>query len=371
MAAHQSDERSIVVIGAREHNLRGIDVSIPRDTMVVVTGVSGSGKSSLAFDTIFAEGQRKYMESLTAYARQFLQQMRKPDIQSIEGLPPTIAIQQRRAGHTPRSTVATTTEIHDYLRLLYARCGHATCWARTGRQTCGNPIERTSSSHIIDRLTTWPSGTRIMLCAPVIRGRKGYHRDVMRDLQASGFVRARVNGDIIDIRSALASSDENPLGIAKTKRHDIDAIVDRIVLKGESSRSRLADSVETALRTGDGILHVVRQNGEQWETTTWSSKMSCPKHPECSIEELEPRFFSFNSPHGACPDCEGLGSQRTYDIDLVIPDHSIGIGSGAIIPWTRNGRRLNTWYARQLRKFCERTGHTKTTPYDNLSANEK
>jgi len=365
------DSRCIVVTGAREHNLQNVDVSIPRDSLVVVTGVSGSGKSSLAFDTIFAEGQRKYMESLTAYARQFLQQMRKPDIQSIEGLPPTIAIQQRRSGHTPRSTVATSTEIHDYLRLLYARCGSPTCWARKGRGRCGKAIERTSSTHIIDSLVAWQEGTRIMICAPVVRGRKGHHRDVIRDLQAAGFVRARVNGEVVDIRAALASDTENPLGLAKTRKHDIDAVIDRIVLRGDSSRARLADSVETALRTGEGTLHVVKQVEDDWETSTWSSLMSCPEHPECSIEEMEPRLFSFNSPHGACPACDGLGSQRTFDLDLVIPDQSIGVGEGAVVPWTRNGRRLNTWYARQIRKFCERTGHTRTTPFEELTSADR
>ena len=363
--------KSISIKGAAEHNLGHIDVSIPRDCLVVITGVSGSGKSSLAFDTIFAEGQRKYMESLTAYARQFLQQMRKPHVESIDGLPPTIAIQQRRSGHTPRSTVATTTEIHDYLRLLFARCGTPTCWAAKGRSTCGHAIERTNASHIIGQLMTLPADTKLMLCAPIIRGRKGFHKEAMQDLQASGFVRARVDGEVIDIREALAEGGENPLSIARHERHDIEAVVDRIILRGAETRERLADSVETALRAGDGVLHVLQELDGNWTPTVYSERMACPVHPECSLEELEPRIFSFNSPWGACPTCDGLGSNRTFDEDLVIPDSSRGIGDGAIIPWTKNGRRLNTWYARQLRKFCERTRNTRSTPFSALSAADK
>ena len=359
--------KSIVIKGAAEHNLAHIDVTIPRDCLVVITGVSGSGKSSLAFDTIFAEGQRKYMESLTAYARQFLQQMRKPHVESIGGLPPTIAIQQRRSGHTPRSTVATTTEIHDYFRLLFARCGTPTCWAAKGRGTCGRAIERTSSSHIIQKLMQSPAGTKLMLCAPIVRGRKGFHKEAMQELQAGGFVRARVDGGVIDIREALAQGGENPLGIARHERHDIEAVVDRIVVRGNETRERLADSVETALRAGGGVLLVLEESGGDRATSVYSERMACPVHPECSLEELEPRIFSFNSPWGACPSCDGLGSNRTFDEDLVIPDTSLGIGTGAITPWTKNGRRLNAWYARQLRKFCERTGHTRSSPVSSLS----
>ncbi len=363
--------KSITIKGAAEHNLANIDVSIPRDSLVVITGVSGSGKSSLAFDTIFAEGQRKYMESLTAYARQFLQQMRKPRVESIDGLPPTIAIQQRRSGHTPRSTVATTTEIHDYLRLLFARCGTPTCWAKKGRSRCGHAIERTNASHIIGQLMTLPAGTKLMVCAPVVRGRKGFHKEAVQELQASGFVRARVDGEPIDIREALAEGGENPLGIARHERHDIEAVVDRIIIRGTNTRERVADSVETALRTGDGVLHVLREDAGNWIQTIYSERMACPEHPECSLEELEPRIFSFNSPWGACPSCDGLGSNRTFDETLVIPDPTKGIGTGGIIPWTKNGRRLNTWYARQLRKFCERTGHGRSTPLTELPATDR
>jgi excinuclease ABC subunit A len=363
--------KSIIIKGAAEHNLANIDVEIPRDRLVVVTGVSGSGKSSLAFDTIFAEGQRKYMESLTAYARQFLQQASKPAVESIDGLPPTIAIQQRRAGHTPRSTVATTTEIHDYLRLLFARCGTPTCWAAKGKGTCGKPIERTGTSLIIERLSALPPGTRIMLCAPIIRGRKGFHKEVIADLQSAGFVRARVNGKIIDIREVLAEGGENPLGLARHEKHDVEAVVDRIVLRGAETRSRLADSVETALRAGGGTLHVVRDVDGTWETTAWSNQMACPDHPECNLSALEPRIFSFNSPQGACPTCDGLGSTREFDPTLVIPDPTMGLGDGAIVPWTRNGRRLNTWYGRQIRAFCKHTGLTRSTPVAELTTTQR
>lgn len=363
--------KSIVIRGAAEHNLACIDVAIPRDQLVVITGVSGSGKSSLAFDTVFAEGQRKYMESLTAYARQFLQQASKPQVESIEGLPPTIAIQQRRAGHTPRSTVATTTEIHDYLRLFFARCGNPTCWAPKGRGTCGRPIERTSSSRIIERICELEDGTRIMLCSPVITGRKGFHREVLADLQSAGFVRARVNGELLDIRETLAEGGENPMGLARHKKHNIEAVVDRIVVHGDSTRARIGDSVETALRTGSGRLHLAREVDGVWVTTAWSERMACPDHPECSLEELEPRVFSFNSPQGACSACDGLGTTRAFDTSLVIPDESVGLGDGGIIPWTRNGRRLNTWYARQFRKFCQHTGHERSTPIASLPAADR
>ena len=363
--------KSIVIRGAAEHNLACIDVAIPRDQLVVITGVSGSGKSSLAFDTVFAEGQRKYMESLTAYARQFLQQASKPQVESIEGLPPTIAIQQRRAGHTPRSTVATTTEIHDYLRLFFARCGNPTCWAPKGRGTCGRPIERTSSSRIIERICELEDGTRIMLCSPVITGRKGFHREVLADLQSAGFVRARVNGELLDIRETLAEGGENPMGLARHKKHNIEAVVDRIVVRGDSTRARIGDSVETALRTGSGRLHLAQEVDGVWVTTAWSERMACPDHPECSLEELEPRVFSFNSPQGACSACDGLGTTRAFDTSLVIPDESVGLGDGGIIPWTRNGRRLNTWYARQFRKFCQHTGHERSTPIASLPAADR
>ncbi|MEE2908242.1 MAG: excinuclease ABC subunit UvrA [Planctomycetota bacterium] len=358
--------RSITITSAREHNLREVDLVIPRDELVVVTGVSGSGKSSLAFDTVFAEGQRKYMESLSAYARQFLQQMQKPDVESITGLPPTIAIQQRGGGHNPRSTVATTTEIWDYLRLLYARCGTPTCWKPKRKGTCGQPISGASPTQIVDRLLTLDNGTKLIICAPIIRGRKGFHRDAVESLQKAGFVRARVNGTIIDIRESLSRGGDNPLELGRYEMHDIDAVVDRVVVKA-SARSRIFESIETALKAGGGLVTVLEEAGDNWQTRRFSEHLACPDHPECSLPEMAPRLFSFNSPHGACNSCDGLGTIMAFDEDLVIPDPDIGLGEGAIVPWTKNGRRLNAWYGRQLRKFCEAMEVDRTTPVSQLS----
>ncbi|MEE2718302.1 MAG: excinuclease ABC subunit UvrA [Planctomycetota bacterium] len=356
----------IRIRGAREHNLKSVDVEIPRDRLVVITGVSGSGKSSLAFDTIFAEGQRKYMESLSAYARQFLTQMSKPDVESIEGLPPTIAIQQRSGGHNPRSTVSTTTEIHDYLRLLMARCGTPTCWAPVGKGTCGRPIDSTSASQIVDRLATFKKGSKLILCAPVVQGRKGYHRETIAGLQKDGFVRARVDGEIIDIRTALAEGGENPLNLGRYVRHDIEAVIDRITIK-DDIRPRLADSVETALRVGDGRLLVLDGDDEH----RFSDRMSCPDHPECSLDELEPRLFSFNSPAGACRTCDGLGTIDEFNVALVIPDESMPVSTKAIPAMVGRGRRMNAWNTRQLRKYCEGMGVPTSRRIDQLDAEQR
>ena len=360
------DQRFIRVRGAREHNLKGISVEIPRDRLVVVTGVSGSGKSSLAFDTIFAEGQRKYMESLSAYARQFLDQMQKPDVEGIEGLPPTIAIEQRGGGHTPRSTVATTTEIYDYLRVLLARCGTPTCWHRDERgRLCGHPIERTDASTLVSSLLATHAGVRAMVAAPVVRGRKGFHREVFEQLARQGFVRARVDGKVVDLRDLLKGGGDNPAGLGRHERHDIEAIVDRLVLS-EESRQRLAESIETALRTADGnVLLLVEQDGD-WAERRFSERFACPHHPECSIEEMAPRLFSFNSPHGACPRCAGLGQISEFDPQLVVPDPEAGVAEGAIEPWRRNGRRMNIYYSRLLRRFCEWTETPRDLPFEKL-----
>ena len=359
--------RAIRVRGAREHNLKSVNVDIPRDELVVITGVSGSGKSSLAFDTIFAEGQRKYMESLSAYARQFLDQMKKPDIDSVDGLPPTIAIEQRGGGHTPRSTVATTTEIYDYLRLMWARCGQPRCWHRDeSGHVCGRPIAATPPSQIVDALVTGAAGKRAMICAPIVRGKKGFHKDVLEDLQRGGFVRARVNGNVIDLRDALKAGGENPLGLGRYEMHDIEAVVDRIAIEPED-RQRIAESVETALKAGHGsMLALIEQDAGAWEERRFSERFACPDHPQCAIDELEPRLFSFNSPHGACPACGGLGSIDAFDEALVVPDPSLGVAEGAIEPWRRNGRRMNIWYARQLRNFCAATGTDPATPFKSL-----
>jgi excinuclease ABC subunit A len=315
-----------------------------------MTGVSGSGKSSLAFDTVFAEGQRKYMESLSAYARQFLDQMQKPDVESIEGLPPTIAIEQRGGGHTPRSTVATTTEIYDYLRLLFARCGTPTCWHVDERgRTCGKPIAATAPTQIVDALLAH-DGARLMLCAPVVRGKKGFHKEVLEAFAKQGLVRARVNGTVLDVREALKAGGENPLGLGRYEKHDIEAVVDRVVARAED-RQRLAESVETALKLGEGNLLVLQERADgTWAEHRYSERFSCPDHPECALEELEPRLFSFNSPHGACPQCAGLGHVQEFDESLVVPDPSVP-WSEAVEPWRRNGPRMNMYYARALRNF--------------------
>jgi excinuclease ABC subunit A len=361
----------IRVRGAREHNLRSLDVDIPRDQLVVITGVSGSGKSSLAFDTVFAEGQRKYMESLSAYARQFLDQLQKPDIESIEGLPPTIAIQQRGGGHNPRSTVATTTEIYDYLRLLFARCATPTCWSPRGKSrgkagVCGQPIRATAATQIVDRLIDQPEGTRMMICAPVIRGKKGHHREAFEGLQRHGFVRARVDGEILDIRDALKEGGDNPLGLARYEQHTIDAVVDRVVVK-DDVRSRLSDSVEVGLKLGEGSLLALIDDEGTWVEHRFSERFACPDHPECTLDELEPRLFSFNSPYGACSSCDGLGLVNEFDEDLVVPDQSLSMADGAIEPWRKNGKRMNMYYARMIRRFCTAMDVSRDTPWAKLT----
>jgi len=296
-AAHSSDGRYIRVRGAREHNLKGLDVDIPRDRLVVITGLSGSGKSSLAFDTIFAEGQRKYMESLSAYARQFLDQLKKPDVEEIEGIPPTIAIEQRSAAHNPRSTVATTTEIYDYLRLLYARCATPYSWAPTKvrkdgvvLERSGVPISATGATQIVDAVLKWEAGSRIMVLAPVVRGKKGFHKETLEDFRAKGWGRARVNGAIIDLRDALKEDGENPLKLGRHHKHDIDAVIDRIVLK-DDDRQRLAEAVEAALRLADGAVVVAKETSEGggepvWTDHAFSEKFADPQRPEFALEEV-------------------------------------------------------------------------------------
>ena len=306
------DDR-LIVRGAREHNLRNIDVDLPRNALTVITGLSGSGKSSLAFDTIYAEGQRRYVESLSAYARQFLGLMEKPDVDTIEGLSPAIAIEQKTAGQNPRSTVGTITEIYDYLRLLYARAGTPHC------PNDGSPIQRTSASQITDIIIGWPKGSRIEVLAPLVRGRKGEFKDLFEAARKQGFIRARVDGDVVEL--------ENPPKLNRKQNHDIAVVVDRLSVSVDD-RQRLADSVETALRTGDGVIEVMRGS----ETTLFSEKYSCPK---CglSLPELEPRQFSFNSPYGACPECDGLGTRREVSEELALADPSISILEGVVLPW--------------------------------------
>ena len=310
---------TLIVRGAREHNLKNITVEIPRHTLTVITGLSGSGKSSLAFDTIYAEGQRRYVESLSAYARQFLGLMEKPDVDAIEGLSPAISIEQKTAGANPRSTVGTITEVYDYLRLLWARAGTPHC------PNDGSPIERQSASQITDLVLAWPEGTKIEILAPLVRGRKGEFRDVFEAARKRGFVRVRVDGETYDL-SAVPK-------LNRRQNHTIAVVVDRLVVR-LADRSRLADSVETALKAADGLVEVVRQRGGGADpvTTVFSERYACPK---CglSLPELEPRQFSFNSPYGACPTCAGLGTRREVVADLVLGDASLSILEGVILPW--------------------------------------
>ncbi len=403
-----STERAIHVRGAREHNLKGIDVTIPRDRLVVITGLSGSGKSSLAFDTIFAEGQRKYMESLSAYARQFLDQLKKPDVEEVEGIPPTIAIEQRSSSHNPRSTVATTTEIYDYLRLLYARCGTPRSWAITKQKKdgtvvarSGTAIESSNATQIVDAIMDMTPGTRLMVLAPVVRGRKGFHRDVLDDLFKQGWTRVRADGRIVDLRDALKSESENPLDLHRHKKHTIEAVVDRIVLKDES-RQRLAESVEAALKLAEGTVVVSCETSNDsastshdrkgvesspgtrnssspknplphgrgssestWTDHTYSTNFADPEHPEIALEELSPRLFSFNSPYGACPTCHGLGAILEFDEVLVVPDMDKPLTKGAIQPWKKNGPG-GMIYPRILKRFCRTRGIAPLTPIGSL-----
>src|SRR5258706_214731 len=307
---------ALIVRGAREHNLKNIDVEIPRGTLTVIAGLSGSGKSSLAFDTIYAEGQRRYVESLSAYARQFLGLMEKPDVDAIEGLSPAISIEQKTAGSNPRSTVGTITEIYDYLRLL---------WARSGTPHCpndGTPVERQSASQITDLVLAWPEGTKIEVLAPMVRGRKGEFLDVFEAMSKQGFVRVRVDGETHDL-SAVPK-------LNRRQNHDIAVVVDRLVVRA-ADRGRLADSIQTAPKAAGGGVEVVRQSGSP-RSTLFSERYACPK---CglSLPELEPRQFSFNSPFGACPECSGLGTRREVNADLVLGDPSLPILEGVVLPW--------------------------------------
>jgi len=360
-------EKVIKITGAAEHNLKNINLSIPRDKLVVITGISGSGKSSLAFDTIYAEGRRKYVESLSAYARQFLEQMQKPAVADITGLPPTIAIEQRGASSNPRSTVATTTEIYDYFRLLFARVGQPHCWV------CGKEITSQHSSQIVESILTCPEGTKIQICAPLIRGKKGEHRDTFAGIQRQGFVRVRVDGDIYDLK--------NVPSLSKNKKHDIAAVVDRLIIKGpreagtDSIRIRLADSVETALKLADGIVLVLMQKpagdkksggDNKWKEVIYSEKFACPKHPQASLEELSPRLFSFNSPYGACKSCDGLGTILEFDPDLIVPDKTVSLEHGAVEAWRKGGKRMNIYYNRLIKRFCRNVGISKSIPFEQI-----
>jgi len=361
-------EKVINITGAAEHNLKNIDLSVPRDKLVVVTGISGSGKSSLAFDTIYAEGRRKYVESLSAYARQFLEQMQKPAVGNITGLPPTIAIEQRSTGGNPRSTVATTTEIYDYFRLLFARVGRPHCWK------CGREIKSQHSSQIVESILGYPEGTKVQICAPLVRGKKGEHKEVFAAIQREGFVRVRVDGTIYDVRSAPA--------LGKNKKHNIAAVVDRLIIR-DSIRTRLADSVETALKLADGLIlvlfHVPDPRSDHsdvnaaaaWTEAIYSEKFACAAHPEASLEEMSPRLFSFNSPYGACKSCDGLGTILEFDPDLIVPDKTVSLENGAIDAWRKGGKRMNIFYNRLIKRFCREVGISKSMPFERIPADVK
>ncbi|MCA9310633.1 MAG: excinuclease ABC subunit A, partial [Phycisphaerales bacterium] len=311
---------------------------------------------------------------LSAYARQFLDQLKKPDVEDIEGLPPTIAIEQRSSGHNPRSTVATSTEIYDYLRLLFARCGEPTCWqpVKTKKdgevvERCGRTITSSNPSQITDAVAAMPEGSRLMVLAPVIVARKGFHRDALDELVRQGFVRARVNSALVDLRDVLKDDSENPLNLGRYEKHTIEAVVDRIVVRPDA-RQRLAESVETALKTGDGVVIIsVEQPDQTWSDTTYSEKYACALHPEAALAELEPRMFSFNSPFGACPDCDGLGNLMEFDEDLVIPNDQLSLKEGALAPYMKN-QPVRVWFNRRLRKFCRDFGVSFTRPVNTFPA---
>jgi excinuclease ABC subunit A len=339
----------LVVHGAREHNLKDVTVRLPRNRLICVTGLSGSGKSSLAFDTIYAEGQRRYVESLSAYARQFLQMMEKPDVDSIEGLSPAISIDQKTTSRNPRSTVGTVTEIYDYLRLLYARVGRPHC------PVCGRPIAGQSLQSIVDQILQQPEGTRFTVNAPVVRDRKGEYRELLEELRRDGFTRVKVDGEqhLLD----------EPIELDKKYKHTIEVVVDRLVLKPDL-RGRLAQSVETAVNLADGLVTVDVVGGE---STTFSERFACPDHG-VSLAELQPRVFSFNSPHGACPRCTGLGAQQEIDPELLVPDPSLSIAEGALVPWTVGS---SSFYESVIHAIAERYEIDLDRPWRDLTPEQQ
>ena len=338
----------IQVRGARQHNLKNIDVDIPRDKLVVLTGLSGSGKSSLAFDTIYAEGQRRYVESLSSYARMFLGQMTKPDVDQIDGLSPAISIDQKSTSHNPRSTVGTVTEIHDYLRLLYSRAGHPHC------PKCGKPISRQSIDQMIDAVFQWPEGSRLHLMAPLARGRKGEYQKTFADMKAKGFVRVRVDGELRELSEEIK--------LAKNIKHSIELVVDRIVLRADS-RKRLADSLELCLSMGGGLALVAAElPNKSREETLFSQNLACP---DCgvSIEELSARMFSFNNPYGACPECGGLGFSQYIDERLMINDENLTLRQGGLLPIADNQQG---WYFRHSEAISKAHGFSLDVPIKDL-----
>lgn len=344
----------LVVRGAREHNLRGVDLDLPRDSLIVFTGLSGSGKSSLAFDTIFAEGQRRYVESLSAYARQFLGQMDKPDVDFIEGLSPAVSIDQKSTSRNPRSTVGTITEVYDYLRLLYARAGKAHC------PKCGEAISKQTPQQIVDQVLEMDEGIRFQVLAPVVRGRKGEYVDLFENLQQQGYARVVVDGTV----HALT----DPPKLKKQEKHQIGVVIDRLSVKS-SSRQRLTDSVETALRLADGLIElefVDLPENDPHRIRGFSENLACPNGHPLAIEDLEPRSFSFNSPYGACPECTGIGIRKEVDPELVVPDDELSLGEGAIAPWS--GGQSADYFIRLLESLSETIGFRMDTPWRRLPA---
>jgi len=338
----------IVIKGARQHNLKNIDLDIPRDKLVVITGLSGSGKSSLAFDTIYAEGQRRYVESLSSYARQFLGLMEKPDMDYIEGLSPAISMGQRATARNPRSTVGTVTEVHDYLRLLFAHVGKPHCWI------CAKPIVRQTVQQIVDTVCKFDRDTRIYVLAPVVRGRKGGHKGVFSEIRREGYLRARVDGKLYQV--------EDKINLNKNQIHDIEVVVDRLILKGDY-KERLTESIELALKVGSGAIIIHNLKGTDH---LFSEHFGCPDHPEASLDELTPRMFSFNSPYGACDHCDGLGTQMNIDPNLVVPDKSKSLIQGAIVPLGEQPR--GNWYGGILKSLAKHYQFKFTTPWIKIDS---
>jgi excinuclease ABC subunit A len=349
-----SEAPRLVVRGAREHNLRGVDLDLPRDSLIVFTGLSGSGKSSLAFDTIFAEGQRRYVESLSAYARQFLGQMDKPDVDFIEGLSPAVSIDQKSTNRNPRSTVGTITEVHDYLRLLYARAGVPHC------PVCGHVIEKQTPQQIVDQVLAMAEGSRFQVLAPVVRTRKGEFVDLFSTLQTQGYSRVLVDGTAHQLSA--------PPTLKKQEKHDISVIVDRLAVKA-SAKQRLTDSVETALRLADGLVvldFVDLPDDDPHRQRRFSERMACPNGHPLTLDDLEPRTFSFNSPYGACPECTGIGIKKEVDPDLVVPDPELSLADGAIAPWA--GGQSAEYFGRLLEGLASAIGFRTDVPWRRLSA---
>ena len=345
----------ICIRGARMHNLQNLDLDIPRDRFVVITGPSGSGKSSLAFDTLYAEGQRQYIESLSTYARQFLHQLERPDVDLIDGLQPTISIDQRSGSHNPRSTVATVTEIYDYLRLLFARLGEPECYQ------CGAPIRQQTPEQILDAMLELASGTRAVLLAPFVRGRKGEHKDVFEAIRKLGFLRARVDGQIVDVNT--------PPSLVAQKIHNIEAVIDRVVIR-EGVRDRIAESINLAVQHGDGLVLATHEektaSGSIWHDRLFSTQYACP-NCKISYEELEPRTFSFNSPYGACPKCEGLGANVAFDPELILPDWSLSMSGGAVAAWKGETPGAFKKHETHLLPFLQKAGLCWNSPLEKLT----